>query len=755
MKSFALRLTAISFACVGSLALAHVWFVDRGIHFKGRADVDFGIAPHRWGTASNNSSMDSFPAWRPGTTYLHYASWEGYEAYEQRNIAGFRSCRQGLEAESRGDYPTALALYRRVLAAGAGDVAFLRKRVEILKAAHAQETEGLESLLRLTRPNTDHSKIDFAVAPELKCFLAYEKASWVETTGARDVAAAQLFAAARANAKIPWADACLITSARNLLREGPRKATERELKLAHSALELLLRQCSNSRFAWTARAWRARIDFLQQRYERAVAEYREIALHAPQIGERSSARESIALVCLRQGRSADAAAWYLRRYVGEKSEETLADFRRMVQGFRGTEARAFWKVVKADPVLLDDYVEYRIDYTKITHDLLKVGQSALTTALPNTLSNFAAVALELRQPQAAKQFAMAALSRRPHGDALARANFVLGTLAMRSGDADEAERRYASVLQPDPKNFLAGGARENLALLAERRNDLVKALNLYSDLGYAYDVAYMADARMSPRELEVYLRQPRVAHRGVLTYTLGMRYLRLARWNDAERTFARLTTAQRKTLTATGDSGSGPDRDAALQDPLATLRALRELDARFRHARGGEAKAAARLAMANYYYSHRPLLLYSPALWRGDRAYTFTFSWNPRTASRADDAALARHHDEHECLAQALRLCREILRDFPRTRAAAHAAYRGACAASRLSTMNSYWRWQGENRHLAEQATYLFSRAAHADDPALARRARKYAAVSAAEAALDRRAFLHEPTLVRHWNPNL
>lgn len=755
MKSLAFRITAASFVFAGAMAFAHVWFVDKGVHFKGRADVDFGTVPHRLGVASNNSSMDSLPAWRPGTTYLHYRSWEQEEEHERREIAGFRSCRQALEAEDRGEYGRALAQYRRILADGCGDAAFLRKRVAILDAAHARETTGLQPLLKLTRPRGNRSKADFDVAPELKLFQIYEKASWVETTGSRDVAAAQLFAAARTTPNAPGADVCLITCARNLLRECPRKPTGRELNLANHALETLIKQCPNSRFVWPARAWRARIDFLRGRLSRAIEAYREIAAYATDKDLQSSARESIALVYLALGRRADAAAWYLRRYVAAEDESSLADFRRMIERFRGVEARAFWRVVKADPILLDDYVEYRIDHTRVTLDLVKVGESTLNTALPNTLSNFAAIALELRQPEAARKFAAATLARQPSGDPRARANFVLGSLALRQGRRSDAEQRYASILRQDPKSYLVGGAKENLALLAECQNRFGEALRLYSDLGYDFDVAYLADARMSPADLEAYLRQPSVSHRGVLTYTLGMRYLRLARWRDAERTFARLTTRQRRALTTIGGGGSGPDADAPLQDPLATLRALRSLDSRFRRAQGAEKRANARLAMANYYYSHRPLLLYSPALWHGDRAYTVTFSWNPNAASKADDAALARHHDEHECLAQTLRICKEIIRDYPHTRAADHAAYRGACAAERLANMSAYWRWQDDNRNLSGQATYLFTRASHSHEPDLARRARKYAAVSAAEAARDRRVFLHEPKLIRHWNPNL
>ena len=183
-----------------------------------------------------------------------------------------------------------------------------------------------------------------------------------------------------------------------------------------------------------------------------------------------------------------------------------------------------------------------------------------------------------------------------------------------------------------------------------------------------------------------------------------------------------------------------------------TLRALKRLSRVAERAKSEDEKAAALYRLASYYYTHRPLLLYSPQLWHGYRALSFSYSWNPEVAERADDEALARHHNEHECLAHALRICQQIVKEFPKTSVAGKAAYRGACAAEKLGNMAPYWRWVNYHKDLDGEAVRLMRLAQR--DPNLRKDAVKYSDVFAVQRKEERGDETYNKTLSRpRWNP--
>ena len=230
-----------------------------------------------------------------------------------------------------------------------------------------------------------------------------------------------------------------------------------------------------------------------------------------------------------------------------------------------------------------------------------------------------------------------------------------------------------------------------------------------------------------------------------------MRYLRKAHWDAAEAALQPFSDAERRRLTVVGAPYFA---DEGLQDPLASVRALRSLDTKVKAAEGDEAKAAALFAMADYYYRHKTLLLYSAPAWRGGRAYDFAFSWNPAVATPTDEAALRTHHDEHECYAQALRLYKRIVDEYPRASVAPKAAYRAAVAAEHLSNMAPYWRWREVRDDRQGEAVRLLAFAERTSDPVLAAKAKKYGKVFADERAETRKAFSNEPAEFRHWVPD-
>ena len=145
------------------------------------------------------------------------------------------------------------------------------------------------------------------------------------------------------------------------------------------------------------------------------------------------------------------------------------------------------------------------------------------------------------------------------------------------------------------------------------------------------------------------------------------------------------------------------------------------------------AKAEAKWKIACYYYNHRNLLLYNAALWMRDRSVAIGFQWNSHVATKEDNKILYQHHWEHECYAKTLKICKQIVKEYPRSRIRFQAAYRAACAAERLSNMNQYWRWVDETEDLLGQSVNLMAYARRSPNPGLAKAAKKFASLYAAQ----------------------
>lgn len=749
-----LRWVGILAGLVAPLALAHVFLIDRGVHFKDH-DVDFGLPPTRYARYYGNIMLEG-PIWRPGTTYIAHHWSEDEEELRNRESKALKLLKNGWAFEQRGNLAEATAVYRSMLRQGVGDAAFLRERIELSKDLSGHFAQGLPEFLRATQPLNKHrSPLPESAAPILRPYLAYHRALHTED---RKAQADMVTAAAVAAPHSRWADACLITAARSLLEERDDPPTAADMARARPVLERLLLRYPHSRFAPSARGWLARIDYLKGRTAEAFEGYREELRHAAGF-DRSNALLSLAFCELRLGRRPDATATLLRRYSEAPlsvRDTYLGDFRRQLWQFTARDARKFWKLLEAEPHLLGEYVDYRGDFTEPTPDLIALAlriQPARGVEGSHVLARLAESALRQRRLDIAARTASRAIRRpiRPDDDALAR--FVLGSCARRRGNLRAARDHYARLVRRHPGSFLADGARENLAILNERLGDLGAAIDLYDDLGYEQDMAYLADARMTPEQLRDYLSRPGARHRELFTYTLGLRYLRQGRWQAAESVLRRLSGKSRTYLGKPIGWFADEVDPNEVQDPLVTCRDLSHLDRAVKRARSREKKAAAMLAMANYYYGHRELLLYSPRLWNGTRAYAISFSWNDRIATAADRRALARHHDEHECLAHTLRICQEIVRRYPNTRTAPHAAYRGACAAERLANLAPYWRWTNHRRDLLGQSVRLMRLAGESDEAKLRTRARKYAGVFSDLRDDARQAFADEQVPERRWQP--
>lgn len=719
-----LRWLAIPLALTGAIAVGGIFQVSGGVHFKGLGqDVDFGEPPQRFAfTAWVPQGDFDYVGWRPGTRYIYRDSAKDWEEEAPKESKGLRLAYQrARNAELRGDLGRALSVYRGMAKDGQGDRAYVRGRIDLLEEMKGRNVVGLRAYLAAT-PGHVWPKAEMPKdgAKELRPFIEYDRV--FEKHQLTRLADRSLMAFADRYPRSSKAPAALIMAGRELVEEGRSGYSLDDLRQANEAFRRVLRRYPKSRFVWDARGGLGRIDYLRKRPLAARRHY-EWQLANPMQGRRSVALASIAMCDRSRGRKDGMAASYLRLFADPvQTLSIVRPLKDLLASFSATDARRLDRQLRQDPALLQAYVDFRMDFTKATPDLVKLGgRSGLSGP---TYARLAQAALALRKPEAVQRFARRALAKRDRNDSHALATFTLASLERRAGRNAQALQAYRSIVRRWPQSYLVGGARENLALLEERRGDLAAALDQYTVLDYEYDFAYLIDARMTTGQLARYIRsRPGHGRRKSMIYTLGMRYLRERKWSEAEATFARLSTSERRGLTRGQHWG---DDQGGVQDPLATLQALRSLDQGVRKARRREAKAAALFAMGDYYYRHKYLLLYSEPAWRGMRALVIGNSWNLSAATSRDDRALRRHHEEHETYAQALAIFRRVVGEYPETAVAPKAAYWGGCAADHLAGMAPYWRWRYRSADLVGISVRLMRFAERMKDPELAAKARKY-----------------------------
>lgn len=345
---------------------------------------------------------------------------------------------------------------------------------------------------------------------------------------------------------------------------------------------------------------------------------------------------------------------------------------------------------------------------------------------------------ELGDARAALQTARRALASSLPPAERARALWIEGASEYRLKDTAAARRTLSRLVEEFPEGDLARGAREMLATAAEDEGDLAGALEQYLALGYEPDVAYFLDVLMTPDQLSSFVASHRDSPRSdELLYALGLRMMRAGRYAEARDALTRVrTTADsydyasapynyshnpydegrprnpklnfRHTFWDEYGGGDGEyvartDARAAsaprdtrvyadwLLRDLKTLDDLERLEREAGRAADDEAKAEALYQLASYFYEGS-LLTYNPAAWRGMRAEMLASLDETEYRAPAEAQLIWRHVQEHEAPARALSLYLEVVRLYPRTRAAPDALYTAILCHQQLANFNGYWR---------------------------------------------------------------
>lgn len=333
---------------------------------------------------------------------------------------------------------------------------------------------------------------------------------------------------------------------------------------------------------------------------------------------------------------------------------------------------------------------------------------------------------QMEDNQAAVNFAQRALQSRLTGEERAEALWTLGVAQHRLGRMDAARSSFAALVRDYPGINLIEGARRQLAIIAEDSGDIGAALEQYVALDYAIDVAYFVDVLMTPEQLAAFIQtHPDSPKKNEFTYALGLRYLRLNRWQEARQSFGQVKVKStpdgsvysignncyrdenRNCLDPkdgeTGEFGTPIVTARLIMRELQTANDLEALESAVTRAGGDEAVAEAMYQLASYQYEASTLLFYNPIAWQQDKVINPRY-WNlsqlAGTGSyrAANEAQLMFDHmQEHDLPARALKIYLDVAATFPRTRAARDALYTAAVCHERLSNYNPYWRGIYEN----------------------------------------------------------
>ena len=327
----------------------------------------------------------------------------------------------------------------------------------------------------------------------------------------------------------------------------------------------------------------------------------------------------------------------------------------------------------------------------------------------------AEASLELGNNEDAVQFTERALRSGINGDDRAQALWTNGIGEHRLRHFDAARKSLNTLLKDYPNSRLLEGARRTLAMIAEDSGDIDGALEQYVTLGYSTDVAYFVDVLMTTKQLADFIhRHPDSPKNNDFTYALGVRYLRANRWEDARNTLARVRTSPKPVYDVYSNNSECLNTNVDCIDPkdpsyyeegpvvitnrllmrdVQTANDLQTLERAVTDASGDEATAEALYQLASYQYEASPLLFYNPIEWSGNRYWDLSRLADENRYRTTNEAQmLFAYMQEHDTLARALKIYLEVVKRFPRTRAARDALYTTAVCHERLSDYNPYWR---------------------------------------------------------------
>ena len=323
--------------------------------------------------------------------------------------------------------------------------------------------------------------------------------------------------------------------------------------------------------------------------------------------------------------------------------------------------------------------------------------------------------LELGNNADAVRFAQRAIQSGVQNNERLQALWTMGVAEHRLQNLASARKNLETLIRDYPQSDLTAGARRVLAMVAEDSGDIDGALEQYLALDYDADVAYFVDTLMTIDQLAQFInRHPDLPEKNKFTYSLGIRYLRANRWNDARATFAKVQAVPdpNSTMYSTGCMDEDPrivcadpkhivsdDEDEPiithrlLMVDIQTANDLERLEDAVKRAPDNEAAAEALYQLASYQFEAGDLLFYNPILWQEGRYWNLSYlAVEGKYRAPNESQRLFTYMQEHDVFARALKIYLEVVERYPHTHAARDAFYTAAVCHERLSGYNPYWR---------------------------------------------------------------
>ncbi len=503
------------------------------------------------------------------------------------------------------------------------------------------------------------------------------------------------------------AESALIMAGRALVEYT---AEARDDQVAKLIFERLLKQFPQTRFRSNIEGWLGRIELADYHTDKAIAHY--IKQSKSKIPHESwKGHQALAEIAVKEGRPANAAIHWLYqraldddihfRYLASKQ------IREAFGGFSGKDARIVQSKIQRSPELLASYLDFRVEDTNLNpkdeRNLLAYISSCLAHLPHVDKSVYARMAqLHYNSGRYSKALNSARRATNVRGEVGQRALYVKAASLARLGRKREAISAYEALYRSSAPKYLHQGCAEPLALLCEETGNYPRAFELYRDIGYHEDAAFIADSVLTPAQLSRLVgKQEPGDKRNILNYTLAMRYFRRGQYEQARSILAKMPVDLRKRkglnykefkdYIGTVYFDDMPKKEI---DPLDDVLTLQRLRRQAEHANTQSARATALYKMVQFTHSRRTLMFYSAGLWKGGRADVFGLYWNKKiNKGRSDELAL-KGAMEHEVDAQTVKLCRELVDRCPRSRLVPKALYTAGVSADRLCSLNSWWREQ-------------------------------------------------------------
>ena len=527
---------------------------------------------------------------------------------------------------------------------------------------------------------------------------------------------------------------------------------------AFAAFRKVIIEYPHGKYSNDARGWQAYLWLRRHDRASALAQYYRLLADTNDEQARTSSAFSLTLV---RSSATDDEMSRVEKELAREPQAALAYAYHNIYNYSidPGEATAPYEEVK-DSSGKEDYEASRARNDELEKEWrlnrVNTGRKELTRTLEFTrrlMSNYPSLSLggafalraaqaseELNDNEGAVTFARRALHSPLRDEERRQALWTLAVAQHRQHHLDEARRNLQTLLRDYPNTNLTEGARRNLAMIAEDAGDIDEALEQYIALGYDVDVAYFVDVLMTPEQLAAFIKKhPDSPKKNEFTYALGVRYLRRDRWEDARQTFAQVQTDRvvnydyycsmcdcQGGVTANcvdpkaaefgvlEENGRKPVSPRLVMRDMQTANDLEALERAAEQALGDEAKAEALYQYASYQYQASSLLFYNPLASPGYyNLGQFAGEGNYRVSNESQ--ILFEATQEHDRLARALKVYLEVVKRFPRTRAARDALYTAAVCHERLSDYNPYWREIYQNGlHAGERmVTYADVKAAY------------------------------------------